>query len=143
MEFEGAAISVHYKDRMSEIKLNLAGNVAHRDKEVISLALNLQAALNLATPPVGLRLRVAPGTEAVVCPLSVLVACPSYIATTFQGEYGWYIVCPSRAHVAHGFADEKVHAWMGERGTGVHAFPWRAYPCRCEGSSESSYIHRF
>lgn len=91
MEFEGATVSVHYKDRMSEIKLNLAGNTAHRDQEVVSLALNLQAALNLATPPIGLRLRVAPGTEAVVCPLSVLVACPSYIATTFQGECGcWY-----------------------------------------------------
>ena len=88
MDFEGAAVSVHYKDRMSEIRLNLAGNIAHRDQDVVSLALNLQAALNLATPPVGLTLRVAPGTEAVVCPLSVLVACPSYIATTFQGECG-------------------------------------------------------
>eukprot|EP00752_Nemacystus_decipiens_P012676 g11229.t1 len=91
MDFEGAAVSVHYKDRMSEIRLNfdLTGNMAHRHQEVVSLALNLQAALNLATPPVGLRLRVAPGGEAVVCPLSVLVACPSYIATTFQGM-SWF-----------------------------------------------------
>lgn len=88
MDFEGSAISVHYKDRMSEIKLNLAGSVAHRDEEVLALALNLQAALNLATPPVGLRLRVAPGTQAVMCPLSVLVACPAYIAATFQGRCG-------------------------------------------------------
>lgn len=102
MELEGATVSVHYKDRMSEIKLNLAGNVdvAYRDQEVVSLALNLQAALNLATPPIGLRLRVAPGTEAVVCPLSVLVACPSYIATTFQGEcacgeHGCHVLCVS------------------------------------------------
>lgn len=86
MQFDGGVVYVHYKDRTSEIKLNFAGNSAHRDMDTSSLALELQAALNLDTPPVGLRLRVAPGTEAVVCPLSVLIACPSYIATTFQGE---------------------------------------------------------
>lgn len=93
MDLDGGAVSVHYKDRTSEIKLNLAGNSAHRDLDARSLALNLQAALNLATPPVGLRLRVAAGTEAVVCPLSVLVACPAYIATTFQGKCCCFSAC--------------------------------------------------
>lgn len=77
------AVSVRYKDRMWEIDLNSAKTGGH---EASSLAFDLQAALNLASPPVGLQLHVAPGAEAVVCPLSVLVACPSYIATTFQGE---------------------------------------------------------
>lgn len=86
MEVEEAAILVHYQNRMSEVRLNFTGNVAHHDKEVVSLALSLQAALNLATPPVGLRLRVVQGTEAVVCPLRLLVTCPAYIATTFQGK---------------------------------------------------------
>lgn len=82
MQFEGGAvISVQYKDR--EVKLNTAH---HGDMGTASLAMELQAALNLSAPPVGLRLRVAPGAEAVVCPLSVLIACPSYIASTFQGK---------------------------------------------------------
>lgn len=119
MDFEGAAVSVHYKDRMSEIRLNLAGNIAHHDQEVVSLALNLQAALNLATPPVGLRLRVAPGTEAVVCPLSVLVACPSYIATTFQGECGLLCALSSALFQVH--IRLIVDFLHGERGKGV---PW-------------------
>lgn len=87
MQFDACdVVYVHYKDRTSQIKLNFAGNNAHRDIATASLALELQAALNLVTPPVGLRLRVAPGTEAVVCPLSVLIACPAYIASNFQGE---------------------------------------------------------
>lgn len=77
------AVSVRYKDRMWEIDLNSAKTGGG---EASSIAFDLQAALNLASPPVGLQLHVAPGAEAVVCPLSVLVACPSYIATTFQGE---------------------------------------------------------
>lgn len=76
------AVSVQYKDRVWEIELNSDHGVG---RDTSSIAIDLQAALNLARPPVGLRLLVAPGTEAVVCPLSVLVACPSYIATTFQG----------------------------------------------------------
>lgn len=87
MQFDADdVVYVHYKDRTSQIKLNFEGNNAGRDMATASLALELQAALNLATPPVGLRLRVAQGTEAVVCPLSVLIACPAYIATNFQGE---------------------------------------------------------
>lgn len=86
MQCDADAVYVYYKDRTSEIKLNFAGNNARRDMATASLALELQAALDLATPPVGLRLRVAPGTEAVVCPLSVLIACPAYIASNFQGK---------------------------------------------------------
>ena len=78
------AVSVRYKDRMWEIDLNSAKTGG---REASSIAFDLQAALNLARPPVGLQLHVAPGAEAVVCPLSVLVACPSYIASTFQGEH--------------------------------------------------------
>lgn len=77
------AVSVRYKDRMWEIDLSSAKT---GDREASSIAFDLQAALNLASPPVGLQLHVAPGAETVVCPLSMLVACPSYIATTFQGE---------------------------------------------------------
>ena len=85
----GNAVSVRYKDRMWEIDLNLAktgGGAGDASGEASSIAFDLQAALNLSKPPVGLQLHVAPGAQAVVCPLSVLVACPSYIATTFQGE---------------------------------------------------------
>lgn len=76
------AVSVQYKDRVWEIDLNSDKGVI---RDITTMAFDLQGALNLARPPVGLRLRVAPGAEAVVCPLSVLIACPSYIATTFQG----------------------------------------------------------
>lgn len=80
------AVSVQYKDRIWEIELENANGCMQ------SISLDLQAALNLAKPPVGLRLRVAPGAETVVCPLSVLVACPSFIATTFQGEQALLVV---------------------------------------------------
>lgn len=77
-------VSVQYKDRVWEIDLNsLSTTMVARETSL--LALQLQAALNLSRPPVGLSLRVAPGEEAVVCPLSVLIVCPSYISTIFPG----------------------------------------------------------
>lgn len=75
-------VSVQYKDRVWEIELYSQANVA---RDASSIAFDLQAALNLSRVPVGLSLRVGPGADAVVCPLSVLIACPSYIATAFRG----------------------------------------------------------
>ncbi|CAM9285268.1 unnamed protein product [Discosporangium mesarthrocarpum] len=49
------------------------------------LTFSLQAALNLGEPPVALDLKVAQDEEEVICPLSVLIACPSYITSTFEG----------------------------------------------------------
>ncbi|CAB1098611.1 unnamed protein product [Ectocarpus sp. CCAP 1310/34] len=85
----GAVVSVHYRDRAWDIKLNSAVNTACLERDTATLALELQAALNLSTPPVGLRLRVAPGAQAVICPLSAVIACPSYIATAYQGM-SWF-----------------------------------------------------
>lgn len=76
-------ISVHYKDRVWEIDLNSYSTMVPCD--ISSLAFELQVALNLSRLPVGLSLRVAPGEDPVVCPLSVLIVCPSQISTTFQG----------------------------------------------------------
>lgn len=77
-------VSVQYKDRVWDIDINsLSTTTVARDTSL--LALQLQAALNLSRPPVGLSLRVAPGEEAVVCPLSVLIVCPSHISTIFPG----------------------------------------------------------
>lgn len=80
--FSRPVVSVQYEDRSWEVALQPESNML---SEVSSIALDLQAALNLSTPPVGLRLRGATDTDAVVCPLSMLAACPSYIATKFQG----------------------------------------------------------
>ncbi|CAM9265164.1 unnamed protein product [Ascophyllum nodosum] len=75
-------VSVQYEDREWDIALQSETNMFC---EASSIAVDVQAALNLAKPPVGLRLRVAEGADAIVCPMSVLLACPSYIAKTFQG----------------------------------------------------------
>lgn len=75
-------VTVQYKDRAWEIELNSEKSIG---RETSSIACDLQAALNLSRPPVGLRLKVPPGTDPVVCPLSVLVVCPNFIASTFQG----------------------------------------------------------
>ncbi|CAM9380523.1 unnamed protein product [Ectocarpus fasciculatus] len=85
----GAVVSVQYRDRAWDIKLNLAVNSACLERDTATIALELQAALNLSKPPVGLILRVAPGAQAVICPLSAVIACPSYIATAFQGM-SWF-----------------------------------------------------
>lgn len=76
-------LKIQYKDRIWEIDLDSDATAVARD--AASLAVELQAALNLSRPPVGLSRRAAPGADAVVCPLCMLVACPSYITTTFQG----------------------------------------------------------
>lgn len=75
-------VTVQYKDRVWEIELNSETGIG---RDTSSIACDLQAALNLSRPPVGLRLQVPPGTDPVLCPLSVLVVCPTVIASTFQG----------------------------------------------------------
>lgn len=77
------SVTVEYKDRVWEIDLSPG---EHVDRGASSIALDLQAALNLSRPPVGLCLRASPGEDAVVFPLSVLIACPSYITTAFRGR---------------------------------------------------------
>lgn len=76
-------LTVQYKDRFCYFDLRVVANSV--DYDGASIACALQAALNLSRVPLALCLRTLPGEDSVVCPLSMLIACPSFIATTFRG----------------------------------------------------------
>ncbi|CAM9187949.1 unnamed protein product, partial [Choristocarpus tenellus] len=85
-------VSVQYNDQ--QIDVALSDTCAARRSPHMSLptlAFSLQAALNLGQPPVALNLNVAQGEDAVVCPLSVLVACPTFVTNTFKGR-SWGLI---------------------------------------------------